>query len=186
MPERPLHVFFLCTQKSARGILAKASLNHMGKGHFKAFSACSSPRKNKQPNPLALQVLAYAGFSTEGLRSKSWDEFSQPEASAAPSGWSALHEAKSVGAVPIMDLVITVGDNAAGEGCPFWPAQPATTHWGYADPSETQGSEAQRPEAFRQTLLALHRRLTLLVSLQPEKLQRALLQDTARNLPRQA
>jgi arsenate reductase len=59
-------------------------------------------------------------------------------------------------------------------------------HWGYADPSETQGSEAQRPEAFRQTLLALHRRLTLLVSLQPEKLQRALLQDTARNLPRQA
>jgi arsenate reductase len=167
MSERPLHVLFLCTHNSARSILAEASLNHLGTGRFKAFSAGSSPRENQQPNQLGLQVLAHAGISTEGLRSKSWDEFSRPDA-------------------PHMDLVITVCDNAAGEICPFWPAQPATVHWGYADPSETQGSEAQRPEAFRQTLLALHRRLTLLVSLQPEKLQRALLQDTARNLPRQA
>lgn len=165
MSERPLHVLFLCTHNSARSILAEASLNHIGKGRFKAFSAGSSPRENQQPNPLGLQVLAHAGISTEGLRSKSWDEFSQPDA-------------------PHMDLVITVCDNAAGEVCPFWPAQPATAHWGYVDPSETQGSEAQKLEAFRQTLLALHRRLTLLVSLPPEKLQRALLQSTARDLIR--
>jgi len=157
----------LCTHNSARSILAEASLNNIGKGRFKAFSAGSSPRENQQPNPLGLQVLAQAGISTEGLRSKSWDEFAQPDA-------------------PHMDLVITVCDNAAGEVCPFWPAQPATAHWGYADPSETQGSEAQKLEAFRQTLLAMHRRLGILVSLPPEKLQRALLQDTARDLPRQA
>jgi protein-tyrosine-phosphatase len=85
-----------------------------------------------------------------------------------------------------MDLVITVCDNAAGEVCPFWPAQPATAHWGYADPSAIDGSEAQKLEAFRQTLLALNRRLTLLVNLPPEKLERALLQGTARDLPQRA
>ena len=167
MSERPIHVLFLCTHNSARSILAEAILNHIGKGRFKAFSAGSSPRENQQPNPLALQVLQHAGISTEGLRSKRWDEFGQPGA-------------------PHMDLVITVCDNAAGEVCPFWPGQPATAHWGYADPSETQGSDAQKLEAFRQTLLALHRRLALLVSLPSEKLERTMLQSTARDLPRQA
>ena len=85
-----------------------------------------------------------------------------------------------------MDLVITVCDNAAGEVCPFWPGQPATAHWGYPDPSETQGSDAQKREAFRQTLLALHRRLALLTSLPTEKLERTMLQSTARELPHQA
>ncbi|MBT9476906.1 arsenate reductase ArsC [Polaromonas sp.] len=163
MSERPLHVLFLCTHNSARSILAEAVLNHIGKGRFKAFSAGSSPRDNQQPNPLGLQVLEHAGISTQGLRSKSWDEFARSDA-------------------PHMDLVITVCDNAAGEVCPFWPAQPATAHWGYADPSAIEGPEAQKLEAFRQTLLALNRRLTLLVSLPPEKLERALLQGTARDL----
>lgn len=167
MSERPLHVLFLCTHNSARSILAEAVLNHIGQGRFKAFSAGSSPRDNQEPHPLGLQVLTNAGISTEGLRSKSWDEFAQSDA-------------------PHMDLVITVCDNAAGEICPFWPAQPATAHWGYADPSAIEGSEAQKLEAFRQTLLALNRRLTLLVNLPPEKLERALLQGTARDLPQQA
>ena len=167
MSERPLNVLFLCTHNSARSILAEAILNHIGKGRFKAFSAGSSPRENLQPHPLGLQVLQHAGISTEGLRSRSWDEFGQPDA-------------------PHMDLVLTVCDNAAGEVCPFWPGQPATAHWGYADPSAGEGSEAQKHEAFRQTLLALHRRLSLLVSLPSEKLERSLLQDTARELPRQA
>ena len=167
MSERPLHVLFLCTHNSARSILAEALLNHIGRSRFKAYSAGSSPRDNQQPNPLGLQVLKNAGIPTEGLRSKSWDEFGQSDA-------------------PHMDLVITVCDNAAGEVCPYWPGQPATAHWGYADPSGTEGSEAQKLEAFRQTLLALHRRLALLVSLPPEKLERTKLQVTARELPRQA
>ena len=81
-----------------------------------------------------------------------------------------------------MDLVITVCDNAAGEVCPFWPGHPATAHWGYADPSGVEGDEAKKLEAFRQTLLAIHRRLELLTNLPPEKLERAMVQQSARDL----
>lgn len=192
MSSRPLNVLFLCTHNSARSILAEATLNHIGKGRFQAFSAGSSPRENQQPNPLALQVLQNAGIPTEGLHSKSWDEFGKPEAHArragppqasdAPSGGSALHEVKSVGAVPHMDLVITVCDNAAGEVCPYWPGQPATAHWGYADPSEGDGDDVQKLEAFRKTLIQIRHRLELLINLPPEKLERSMVQQTAREL----
>ena len=165
MNDRVIHVLFLCTHNSARSILAEATLNHMSKGRFQAFSAGSSPRENQQPNPLALKVLAKAGISTEGLRSKSWDEFGKTDS-------------------PVMDLVITVCDNAAGEVCPYWPGQPATAHWGYPDPSEVSGDEAQRQEAFNQTLMAIRRRLELLVNLPPDKLERAMVQQAARDLSR--
>ena len=163
MAERPINVLFLCTHNSARSILAEATLNHIGKGRFNAFSAGSSPRENQQPNPLGLQVLQNAGISTEGLRSKSWDEFAVADS-------------------PNMDLVITVCDNAAGEVCPYWPGQPATAHWGYADPSEVEGDETKKLEAFRQTLLAIHRRLELLINLPADKLERAMVQQSARDL----
>ena len=162
-PPTPLNVLFLCTHNSARSILAEALLNDMGQGRFKAYSAGSSPRDNQQPNPLGLQVLQNAGIATDGLRSKSWDEFAAPGA-------------------PQMDLIITVCDNAAGEVCPFWPGHPATAHWGYADPSEGDGTEAQKLEAFRHTLHAIQRRLALLVSLPEDKLAQAVLQTTARQL----
>jgi arsenate reductase len=160
---KPLNVLFLCTHNSARSILAEAILNHIGKGRFKAFSAGSSPRDNQQPNPLGLQVLQGAGMSIEGLHSKSWDEFGGADA-------------------PPMDLVITVCDNAAGEVCPHWPGQPATAHWGYPDPSAGEGTETEKLEAFRQTLYALKRRMELLVSLPTEKLEKTMLQGTARDL----
>lgn len=160
-----LNVLFLCTHNSARSILAEAMLNHLGKGRFKAYSAGSSPRENQQPNPLALQVLQTAGVSTEGLHSKSWDAFGQPDA-------------------PHMDLVITVCDNAAGEVCPYWPGQPATAHWGYPDPSEAPGDDVQKLEAFRQTLHAIRRRLELLVNLPPASLTRLMLEQEARKLSR--
>lgn len=159
----PLNVLFLCTHNSARSILAEATLNHIGRGRFKAWSAGSSPRENQQPNPLGLQVLQAAGITVDGLRSKSWDEFAGSDA-------------------PRMDLIITVCDNAAGEVCPVWPGHPATAHWGYADPSEVQGTEEQRLEAFRQTLHAIRRRLDLLVNLPPEKLAQQLIQQSAREL----
>ena len=165
MTDRVINVLFLCTHNSARSILAEATLNQMAKGRFRAFSAGSSPRDNQQPNPLALKVLANAGISTEGLRSKSWDEFGKQES-------------------PVIDLVITVCDNAAGEVCPFWPGQPATAHWGYPDPSDVSGDEAQRQEAFHQTLMAIRRRLELLVNLPPDKLERAMVQQAARDLSR--
>jgi protein-tyrosine-phosphatase len=166
MTEKAFNVLFLCTHNSARSILAEAILNHIGGGRFKAYSAGSSPRDNPQPNPLGLQVLQNAGISVEGLYSKSWDEFSTPDA-------------------PHMDLVITVCDNAAGEVCPYWPGQPATAHWGYADPSAGDADDPHKLEAFRQTLLALKRRLELLVSLPASKLEKTMLQNTARELSKE-
>ena len=111
----------------------------------------------------SLQTLRNAGISTEGLRSKSWDEFALPDA-------------------PHMDLIITVCDNAAGEVCPFWPGKPATAHWGYADPSAGDGSDEQKAEAFKHTLHAIRRRLDLLVNLPDEKLDAMVLQRTAKEL----
>jgi arsenate reductase (thioredoxin) len=163
MSEKPLNVLFLCTHNSARSILAEALLNHLGAGRFKGYSAGSSPRENQKPNPLALETLTHAGIKVDGLYSKSWDEFGKPDA-------------------PHMDLVITVCDNAAGEVCPYWPGQPATAHWGYADPSEGPGSDDEKREAFRQTLHAIRRRLELLVSLPLANVNKLMLQNQARDL----
>ena len=163
MLEKPVNVLFLCTHNSARSILAEAILNHIGQGRFKAFSAGSSPRENQQPNPLALRTLESVGISTDGLRSKTWDEFATADA-------------------PHMDLVITVCDNAAGEVCPFWPGQPATAHWGYVDPSALRGSDTQKLDDFRQTLFAIKRRLELLTSLPAASVERLMLEKSARDL----
>ena len=160
---KPLNVLFLCTHNSARSILAEATLNHMGKGKFRAYSAGSSPRENQTPNPLAIVTLERAGISTAGLRSKSWDDFAGPDA-------------------PSMDLVITVCDNAAGEVCPYWPGQPATADWGYPDPSEAVGDDAVKLEAFKQTLFQIKRRLELFTSLPATSLSKMVLEKSAREL----
>ena len=159
----PIHVLFLCSHNSARSILAEALLNHLGRGRFQAYSAGSSPRDHQQPNPLALRTLEKTGISTQGLNSKSWDVFATPDALK-------------------MDLVITVCDNAAGEVCPYWPGQPATAHWGYADPSETQGSEAEKLAAFAQTLHQIKHRLEIFTSLPTASLDKLSLQGSARAL----
>ena len=163
---QPLNVLFLCTHNSARSILAEALLNHMGHGKFKAFSAGSSPKDNQQPNPMALATLHKANISIEGLSSKSWDVFAEPNA-------------------PHMDLVITVCDNAAGEVCPYWPGQPATAHWGYADPSAGEGSDDEKMEAFKQTLHLIKRRLDIFTSLPMASLNKMALEKTARDLAKQ-
>jgi len=140
----PYHVLFLCTGNSARSILAEVLLNSRGQGRFKAYSAGSQPVG--RVNPHALQFLRQAGLPTEGLRSKSWDEFAQPGA-------------------PPLDFVFTVCDNAANEVCPIWPGQPVTAHWGLPDPAAVQGSDADKQQAFRDTFVALDRRIGLLTSL---------------------
>jgi len=160
---KPLNVLFLCTHNSARSILAEALLNHMSQGKFKAFSAGSSPKDNQQPNPMAIATLQSAGIATQGLSSKSWDVFATPDA-------------------PHMDLVITVCDNAAGEVCPYWPGQPATAHWGYADPSETTGTDAEKLEAFKQTLFQIKKRLDIFTSLPLAGLSKMALENSAREL----
>ena len=164
--EKILNVLFLCTHNSARSILAEAILNHSSNGKFKAFSAGSSPKENQKPNPMAITVLEASGISTAGLTSKSWDVFALPDA-------------------PHMDLVITVCDNAAGEVCPFWPGQPATAHWGYPDPSEAEGDDAKKLEAFRQTMYAIKRRIDIFTSLPLRSLSKLALETEARKLAKQ-
>ncbi len=160
---KPLNILFLCTHNSARSILAESLLNGMAGDRFRAFSAGSSPRDNQQPNPLALEALQRVGMSTEGLRSKSWDEFAQPDA-------------------PHMDLIITVCDNAAGEVCPIWPGHPATAHWGYADPSEVEGSLEEKQAAFSKTLHAIRQRVELFINLPASAIDKLSLQQSARDL----
>ena len=141
---RVYNVLFLCTANSARSILAEQLLNAAGRGRFRAFSAGSHP--GGRVNPLALEYLQAQGLPTAGLRSKSWDEFAQPGA-------------------PPLDFVFTVCDNAANEVCPIWPGQPVTAHWGLPDPAAVQGSDADKQKAFRDTFVALDRRIGLFTSL---------------------
>ncbi len=138
------NVLFLCTGNSARSILAEAILNFMGKRRFTAYSAGSQPSGKVRVE--ALQRLDEAGIPTQGLRSKSWDEFSQPGA-------------------PAMDFVFTVCDNAAKEVCPIWPGQPMTAHWGVPDPAAVKGTVQEVERAYREAFSILERRIGLFLSL---------------------
>jgi arsenate reductase len=141
---RIYNVLFLCTGNSARSILAESLLNRFGAGRFRAFSAGSFPKG--QVHPLALELLERMGLPTEGLRSKSWDEF-------AAEGASEL------------DFIFTVCDNAAGEVCPVWSGKPITAHWGIADPAAVEGTEDERALAFRKTVRELETRIRLFINL---------------------
>ena len=157
-PGSAFNVLFLCTGNSARSILAEAAINHpaIGGGKFTGFSAGSHPKD--MPHPLALEVLRQNRIPTEGLRSKSWSEFSGPGA-------------------PRMDFVFTVCDQAAAEVCPVWPGQPMTAHWGLPDPAAVTGTDDERRRAFRDTFLVLRRRIELFACLPLEKLHGLALQD---------
>ena len=155
MSDQPKHVLFLCTGNSARSILAEVVMNAMGQGRFIAHSAGSNP--TGRVNPFALELLQKNRFATDGLRSKSWDEF-------------------AVQGAPPLDFVFTVCDNAAGEVCPFWPGQPVTAHWGVEDPAAVEGSDEDKRKAFVRALTTLQRRIELFLSLPHGKLDRLALQ----------
>jgi arsenate reductase (thioredoxin) len=138
------NVLFLCTGNSARSILAEAILRRKGAPTFSAFSAGSHP--TGKVNPAAIRQLELARLSTADLRSKSWDEFAQPES-------------------PRIDFVFTVCDNAANEVCPLWPGQPMTAHWGVPDPATVKGTAEEIDRAFREAFVTLDRRIGLFLSL---------------------
>jgi arsenate reductase len=152
----PYNVLFLCTGNSARSILAEQLLNHWGRGRFRAFSAGSDPKGTV--HPIALTLLQHMNLPTEGLRSKSWEEFAQAGA-------------------PHLDFVFTVCDNAAGEVCPVWPGHPMTAHWGIADPAAVEGSEVEKWQAFRDAFHQLENRVKVFVNLPLDSLDRAKLRE---------
>jgi len=153
------NVLFLCTGNSARSILAEAVLNDLsvGRGKFKGYSAGSHPKG--AVHPITLELLQRSHISTEGLRSKNWDEFAKPDS-------------------PLLDFVFTVCDQAAGETCPYWPGQPMTAHWGMPDPAAVEGSDEHKRKAFAETLMVLRQRIELFAGLPFNKLDRLALQKS--------
>ncbi len=155
MTDRTYNVLFLCTGNSARSILGEALLNSLGQGRFRAFSAGSHP--GGRVNPFALELLAKNGLPTQGLRSKSWDEF------AAPGS-------------PAFDFIFTVCDSAAAETCPVWPGHPMSAHWGIPDPAAVEGEDEAKRKAFRDAFVRLQRRISLLANLPLQSLDKLSLQ----------
>ena len=151
MDHRTYNVLFLCTGNSARSILAEATLNALDGSRFRAYSAGSHPKA--AVHPLALELLERNRLPTAGLHSKSWDAFAQAGA-------------------PVMDIIITVCDNAAGEVCPIWPGQPLTAHWGVEDPAAATGTDDEKRRAFGSAFRILRRRIELLVNLPMQALDR--------------
>jgi protein-tyrosine-phosphatase len=164
MNDRPFNVLFLCTGNSARSILAEQLVNHWGRGKFRGFSAGSHPRG--KVHPIALELLKHMKLSTDGLRSKSWDEFARPGA-------------------PVIDFVFTVCDDAAGEVCPVWPGQPMTAHWGVDDPAASEGSETEKWMAFRKAFKELESRIKAFTSLPIRSLDRVKLQQRLDSIGKQ-
>ncbi len=163
MADKIFNVLFLCTHNSARSIMAEAILNNpvIGRGRFRAYSAGS--HASGTPNSFALEQIRRAGLPLDGLRSKDWDEFAQPDA-------------------PKMDFVFTVCDNAANEACPVWPGQPVTAHWGLPDPAAVDGSDGQKRRAFAEAFRHLSHRIAIFISLPMDKLDRLSLQQKLKEI----
>ena len=153
----PTHVLILCTHNSARSVLAERMLNHWARALGKdvqAHSAGSAP--SGRANPFALEALDAAGVDTAGVRSKSWDEFTTPQA-------------------PPLSIVITVCDSAAAEQCPVFfggAGQPLKVHWGYPDPSNAEGGDEGKRRAFELTRQAIGYRMLQLLQLPLDSLSR--------------
>ena len=155
MTEKTYNVLFLCTGNSARSIMAEALVTTMGKGRFRGFSAGSHP--GGTVNPFAIEQVKATGYPVDNLRSKSWDEFSAPDA-------------------PQMDFIITVCDNAAGETCPYWPGHPMTAHWGFEDPAAATGTDEEKRAVFSKVFRQIMSRMNTFVNLPLHMLEKNAIQ----------
>ncbi len=151
MSDQAPRVLFLCTGNSARSIFSEVIMNAMANGRFIAHSAGSHP--SGRVNPMTIELLQKSRLPTGGLRSKSWDEFAQPDAAA-------------------LNFVFTVCDDAAGEVCPIWPGQPITAHWGVEDPATVEGDDEAKRKAFLRAFTTLRRRIELFLSLPHGKMDK--------------
>jgi ArsR family transcriptional regulator, arsenate/arsenite/antimonite-responsive transcriptional repressor / arsenate reductase (thioredoxin) len=150
-PDRLLNVLFLCTHNSVRSIMAECAMNRWGGGRFRAFSAGSKPRG--AVHPITLEVLEELKYETDGLRSKEWHEFAQPDG-------------------PPLDFVFTLCDRAAAEVCPTWPGQPIRAHWGIPDPVSVKGIGGAKRPAFVKAYTDIEQRIRIFAALPIEAMQR--------------
>ncbi|MBI3678683.1 MAG: arsenate reductase ArsC [Proteobacteria bacterium] len=157
----PYNVLFLCTGNSVRSIMAEAILNRVGAPRFRAYSAGSRPKGEVSPQTIAL--LRSFRFKTDGLCSKSWEEFAAPGA-------------------PKLDFVFTVCDNAANEVCPVWPGQPMSAHWGVPDPAAAGGSQAIISRALFDAYRLLQNRIGMFCALPLTSLDRLSLKRMIRDI----
>jgi len=158
------NVLFLCTGNSARSIMAEAILNQKGGSNFTAYSAGSRPTGSVHPE--AVKQIRGARMPAEGLRSKSWDEFTGADA-------------------PRMHFVFTVCDRAAAEVCPVWPGHPLTARWSVPDPAAVTGTAEQIRRAFFEAFTILDRRITLFISLPLATLEQEVIQSELDRIGRQ-
>jgi arsenate reductase len=163
MPNRAFNVLFLCTGNSARSILAESILRKDGGGRFNAYSAGSHPKG--RVNRLALKTLEAFEYPAEGFRSKSWEEFTAPDA-------------------PELDFVFTVCDRAAAESCPVWPGQPMTAHWGIEDPAAVDGTAIEKERAFNQAFRYLKNRIAVFIALPARSLDQLSLANRLKEIGR--
>jgi len=152
MPPPAFNVLFLCTRNSARSIMAEAILAGLKGGRFRAFSAGSDPAP-EGPLPEVLAQLRSLGHDTSALRSKSWDEFTAPDA-------------------PRMDFVIALCDTLNLQACPDFEGTHVTAAWPLPDPAKFAGSPTERATLLNELYAALHRRLAIFASLPFDTLDR--------------
>lgn len=163
MSDSIYNVLFLCTGNTARSVLAEGILRKDGAGKFRSFSAGSQPKGIV--NPFALKTLEAYGYSANGYRSKSWEEYASPDA-------------------PVMDFVFTVCDSAAGEACPLWPGQPMTAHWGIPDPAAVEGTDIEKQAAFNDAFRFLRNRIGAFVNLPIRSIDKLSLGSKLRDIGR--
>jgi arsenate reductase (thioredoxin) len=154
-------VLFLCTGNSSRSIMAEAILKEKGRPNFAAYSAGSHPVG--EVNRYTLRQIAAARLPEEGLRSKSWDEFSLPRA-------------------PQMDFIFTLCDSAAREPCPVWPGRPTTAHWGLPDPGFEGNTPEELDRAFHKAFLTIDRRISLFLALPFATIEQLALEQELRRI----
>lgn len=160
MSESKYSVLFLCTGNSARSIISEAVLRRWGKRKFNAYSAGSQP--TGKVHPKTIDILKKNNFNTDNFRSKSWDEFSGPNA-------------------PEIDFVITVCSNAANESCPVFPGHPFTAHWNLDDPAREFEYEEEQTSAFLKTFMEIEQRIQTLTNLAEEKFNTQSLREHLQN-----
>ena len=165
MSDKIYNVLFLCTHNSARSIMAEAILNKEGRGRFRAFSAGSHPSGSL--NPYVSDLLAKLNYPLDGRYSKDWGVFAGPDA-------------------PVMDFVFTVCDKAAGETCPAWPGQPMTAHWGFPDPADAKGTEAEKRAFIADVYRMINRRVVIFANLSVPSLDKLTLQRNLDDIGRES